>query len=106
VETELGLSTEGGGRMGKAANSLDGLYGKPTPLTGACARCGVRVRLKKDGTVWRHGRTSRKPTACPGSGMVPKPGTAIRKWPPRKTSHGRSIRAVSGGAVESSRRRH
>jgi hypothetical protein len=95
--------------MGRREKYLEGLYGKlPTPLTGSCTTCSARVRLKKDGTLWRHGRKSKKnPTGCRGSGMAPKPGTVKRQRPSRPPGGGsRSVRAVSGGAVESSRRRH
>jgi hypothetical protein len=80
------------------------LYGKPAPLTGVCAACSARVKIKKDGTVWRHRRKPNKPAACQGSGVAPKLGTAKQKWP-AKAAH-RSVQAVSGGIVESNRRRH
>ncbi len=50
----------------KTQKLLEGLYGKPTPITGACSVCGERLRLKKDETVWSHQRTKRKPNGCPG----------------------------------------
>jgi hypothetical protein len=80
------------------------LYGKPIPVTGVCTVCNSRVRLKKDGTLWSHRRKPSKPV-CQGSGMPPRPGSIKRKWPPSAT-RSKSLRAVSGGAVESSRRRH
>jgi hypothetical protein len=92
--------------MSKRDGYLSGLYGRPTPLTGACISCGARVRLRKDGTVWLHGRGRKKPDGCPGSGQPPKPGTAKRKWPPSASPRNRSLRTVSGGGMESNRRRH
>jgi hypothetical protein len=85
---------------------LEGLYGKPTPLTGACSVCGERVRLRKDRTVWIHRRTRRKPARCRGSGLPPNHGTAKRAWPSSATRKKQRLRIVSGGAAESSRRRH
>ena len=52
---------------------LEGLYGKPTPLTGACVMCGVRVRIRKDGTAWSHRRKPSKPVACQGLGWPRNP---------------------------------
>jgi hypothetical protein len=74
----------------------------PAPLTGVCPTCVQRVKVKKDGTLWRHQRRQREP-CCPGSGQFPREGTVKRKWP--QGGHG-SVRAVSGGAFESDRRRH
>jgi hypothetical protein len=82
---------------------LAGIYGRPMPLTGACAVCGLRVKIRKNGTVWLHGRSRKKPAGCPGSATPPRPGTVKRKWPPGAS---RSLRTVSAGAAESNRRRH
>jgi hypothetical protein len=74
------------------------------PLTGVCETCTTRVKVREDGTLWQHRRRPSKPTACAGSGQLPRPGSVKRKWP--TTVRGQSVRAVSGGAFESDRRRH
>ncbi len=74
------------------------------PLTGACAACKKRVKVRKDGTLWRHRPASPKAISeCPGSGTVPPSPTVKRKWP---AGVKRSVQPVSGGAFESDRRRH
>lgn len=74
----------------------------PAPLTGVCTICAQRVKVKKDGKLWRHQRRQREPS-CPGSGQPPRAGSVKPKWPSRGRG---SVRAVSGGAIESDRRRH
>jgi hypothetical protein len=80
------------------------VYGPQPPLTGVCPVCTERIKVKEDGTLQRHRRRPSKPTDCPGSGIAPRTGSVKRKWP--TTVRGRSVRAVSGGATESDRRRH
>jgi hypothetical protein len=75
-------------------------YATPTPLTGVCPVCSQRVKVKQDGTLWSH---QRKGSTCKGSGMAPRPGSVKRKWPYKARG---SVRTVSGGAMESNRRRH
>ena len=72
------------------------------PLTGVCPTCNQRVKVTKNGTLWRHQRRQREPS-CPGSGQPPRAGSVKRKWPYRDYG---SVRAVSGGAFESDKRRH
>lgn len=73
------------------------------PLTGVCEMCTSRVKVRQDGTLWRHRRKPSKPAACAGSGQLPRLGTVKRKWPTRISG---SVRTVSGGAFESDRRKH
>lgn len=75
-------------------------YAKPAPLTGVCSVCTQRVKVKQDGTLWSH---QRRKSACKGSGTTPRPGSVKNKWPYKAKG---SVRAVSGGAMESNRRRH
>jgi hypothetical protein len=72
------------------------------PLTGNCSVCKLRVKVRKDGMLWRHQRRQREPY-CPGSGEPPLAGTVKKRWPHRSR---KSVTTVSGGAVESDRRRH
>jgi uncharacterized protein YjbI with pentapeptide repeats len=81
------------------------LYGTPTPITGVCTVCNSRAKLKKDGTMWSHRRKPSKPAVCQGSGIPPRPGSVKRKWP-ASTTRSPSLRAISGGAVESNRSHH
>jgi hypothetical protein len=97
-----------GQRVSKKQRLLSGQLGRPIPLTGACAVCGERVRIKGDGNTWLHGKGRRKPDGCKGSGGAPKPGTVKNEFPKRKDGQPRSgsVRAISSGAFESNRRRH
>jgi hypothetical protein len=80
------------------------MYVKPAPITGVCTACNQRIRVKKDGMLWRYRHQSRKKLSdCSGSGIPPRPGSVKRKWPYRVSG---SVRAVSGGAFEANRRRH
>lgn len=80
------------------------VYGPQPPLTGVCPVCTERIKVKEDGTLGRHRRRPSKAADCPGSGIAPKPGSVKRKW--STTVRARSVRTVSGGAMESDRRRH
>ena len=80
------------------------MHAKPAPMTGVCTICNQRVKIKKNGTLWRHRHPSpKKLSDCLGSGMTPRSGSVKRKWPYRVRA---SVRTVSGGAFESDRRRH
>lgn len=51
-------------------------------MTAVCAYCLARVRIRADGTCWRHNRwvgigpTGGGPAQCSGSGRPPKPNSA------------------------------
>jgi hypothetical protein len=72
------------------------------PLTGICAACGQRAKVRKDGTLWKHRNGC---ADCAGSGGTPAPETLKRKWP-AAARRSKSVQAASGGAVETDRRRH
>jgi hypothetical protein len=87
---------------------LTGIYGRQPPVTAQCPVCGVRAKIRKNSTLWLHGRTRKQPDGCAGSGQLPKPDTTKRSWSRKQRSRQlpRRLRTVSGGAMESSRRRH
>jgi hypothetical protein len=46
-------------------------------MTAICLYCLRRVRVRSDGTCWRHNRwIADGPVTCSGSGRPPKPGSA------------------------------
>jgi hypothetical protein len=103
VETDAGFFGEIYPLLGRQMSMRQPyLYGKPAPLTGVCPVCNARVKVKHDGTLWRHRRKPSKPAACTGSGTIPKPRSVKQKWPYKEK---RSVRTVSDGAMESNRRR-
>jgi hypothetical protein len=79
------------------------------PLTGVCAVCDIRARVRKDGKMWSHRRIPEKPGVCQGAGTDPKSGTVRQEWPIRKATPARflsqSVRAVSGGLPSLGRRK-
>ena len=50
-------------------------------LTGICAVCTERIKVKADEPLGRHRRRPTKPADCPASGIAPRPGFVQRKWP-------------------------
>lgn len=82
---------------------------KSAPLTGVCAVCGIRVRVRKDGKTWSHLRIKEKPAICQGAGMDPKPGTTSQKPPLRKATPARflsmSVHATPSGLPSLGRRK-
>jgi hypothetical protein len=79
------------------------IYGPQPPLTDVCPVCTNAVKVRENGTLWKHKRRPRSLEPCSGSGEEPKPGSVKRRKPPKGK---RSVRTVSGGAMESNRRRH
>ena len=81
---------------------------KSAPLTGVCAVCDARVRVRKDGMMWSH-RIPEKPAVCHGAGMDPKPGTVSQESPLRKATPARflskSVHAASAGLPSHGRRK-
>jgi hypothetical protein len=81
---------------------------KSAPLTGVCAVCSIRVRVRKDGMIWSH-RSPEKAANCQGTGMGPKPGTVSQKPPIRKATPPRflsmSVHATPSGLPSLGRRR-
>lgn len=65
--------------MRRAARYVEATPAQPKEMVGTavCAYCLARVRVRADGTCWRHYRraAARSPT-CSGSGRPPKPGSA------------------------------
>jgi len=65
--------------------------------------------VTEDGTLERHpaGKAAEAAAGIECPGQVPLPRSVKRKREPRPADRTtRSVRAVSGGSVESSRRRH
>jgi hypothetical protein len=75
------------------------VYVASARLTGVCATCGRRVKVYRDGRLFRH-RPTKDSDYCPGSGGPA--GDVVRK----KGKGKGSVRTVAGGAFESDRRRH
>jgi hypothetical protein len=77
------------------------MFAPVPPLTGICVVCQQRVKLRKDGTAFKHTRGKR---VCDGTGKQPAKKSVKRKW--LSNSKGVSVRTVSGGGFESNRSRH
>lgn len=43
-------------------------------LSGVCEMCTSRVKVREDGTLWRHRRKPSKPAVCARSGRLPRRG--------------------------------
>ena len=89
----------------RGAGGLASRHARDGTSSSAADRCLRRVhgryKLRKDGTIFKH---NRRKSVCAGTGTLPRARSVKRKWP-ASDSH-KSVQTISGGAVESDRRRH